>query len=277
MKFTAPLLLLLVVLLCGFTGSVQQPSFGPGEPAPKLDRMDVTQSTIDMYLNGTQKAMYWVTVHENPEAGQYWETVSDLNGMKMTNRWNVAKVDGDTAIIECEFKMDSEYMVSDYVLGYKVDLTVEMGKANVTKAWIAKPGDEGQEVKVMEMPESNDADDGEPEFESKTEDFADMELAGGKWSGKVTTTTYDGTESKVWMADNGWFGGMIKMQSGDYVVALSAFGTDGKALLKWKEEKEDKADEPKDPETGDKPDGEKDGNKDEGNKDEGKKEEDKKD
>ncbi|MCA8946324.1 MAG: hypothetical protein KDB29_08860, partial [Planctomycetes bacterium] len=70
------------------------------------------------------------------------------------------------------------------------------------------------------------------EVESTTEDF-DLEMAGGSWQGTVTTTTMNGTESKTWVADNGWFGGMIKMQSGDYVNELTAFGDDAEPLLAW--------------------------------------------
>jgi hypothetical protein len=104
-----------------------------------------------------------------------------------------------------------------------------------------------------------------------------MEMAGGKWNGKVTTTKYDGTESKVWIADKGYFGGFLKMQFGDNVTKLVDYGDDGKALLKWKDEKKDKADA-KNPKTADKPKGDKEEKKDDGKDDEeaGKKE-DKKD
>ena len=195
-------------------------------------KMDNSQSTIDMYANGTMKAMYWVQLHADPAAGQYWETSSEMSGMVMTNRWQVAAVDGDTAIVENQSKMDSEYMVSDYVIAYQVDLTVtEPGAVNVTKAWIGKPGEKGAEIEIMEKPEAT-CGGCAPEVESTTEDF-DLEMAGGSWQGTVTTTTMNGTESKTWVADNGWFGGMIKMQSGDYVNELTAFGDDAEPLLAW--------------------------------------------
>lgn len=196
-------------------------------------KMDNSQSTIDMYTAGTMKASYWVQLHADPAAGQYWETSSEMSGMVMTSRWQIAKVDGDMAIVEQQSKMDSEYMVSDYVLAFQVDLSVtEPGAVNVTKAWVGKPGEKGAEIEIMEKPEAT-CGGCAPEVDSVTEDFSDLELAGGKWSGKVTTTTVSGTESKVWMADEGWFGGMIKMQSGDYVNELTAFGTDAEALLAW--------------------------------------------
>lgn len=275
MKSTILLSALLVMLLSGFSAAdTQAPSFGPGDPEaePESNKMDSSQSTIDMYLNGTMQAMYWVQIHEDPAAGQYWETSSKMSGMTMTNRWSVAKVDGDTAVVENESKMDSEYMISDYVIAYKVDLTKAVGEVNVTKAWIGKPGEKGEEIKVMEKPEAPACGGNGEEAEANTteEEFADLELAGGKWSGKVITYKYGGGESKVWMADNAWFGGMIKMQSGDYVNELVDFGDDGKALLKLADEKDDKADDakdPKDPETGDKPDGEKGEGKEDGKKD----------
>ncbi|MCA8912873.1 MAG: hypothetical protein KDB82_14310 [Planctomycetes bacterium] len=222
---------------CGSTGGSDDGSGCGGECSGGCSgssKMDNSQSTIDMYVNGTQKAMYWVTVHENPEAGQYWETSSDMSGMKMTTHWQVSKVDGNTAIIEQEQMMDSEYMVSDYVIAYKVDLSVEAGGVNVTAAWVGKPGEDGTAIEVMEMPEAT-CGGCAPEVESTTEDFSDLALADGTWAGKVTTTNMNGTESKVWMADNGWFGGMVKMQSGDYVTELTKYGTDAEPLLKGAE------------------------------------------
>lgn len=191
-------------------------------------KMDSTQSTIDMYLNGTMKASYWVQLHENPEAGQYWETTMEMSGMVMTTRWQIAAKDGDTVVVEHQSKMDSEYAVSDYVVAYQVDTTKGMGEANVTAAWIGKPGEKGQEIEVMEVPEATCGGCGGTEPE--TEEFSGLELAGGTWEG----TIYINGGSRTWMASNGWFGGMIKTETdGTTGIVLSSFGTDAEPLLAW--------------------------------------------
>ena len=49
-----------------------------GAQTTHAQKMDSTDSTIDMYVNGTMKASYWVAVHKDPKAGQYWETEMKL-------------------------------------------------------------------------------------------------------------------------------------------------------------------------------------------------------
>ncbi|MCC6464259.1 MAG: hypothetical protein IT463_02835 [Planctomycetes bacterium] len=195
-------------------------------------KMDGSQSTIDMYVNGTMKAPHTVMVHADPKAGQYWEHSMDTAGTKMTMRWQVAKVDGTTAVIEYQSKMDSQYMVSDYVVAYQVDLSVKMGDAaNVTKAWVAKPGEAGKEIQITPFEKVAGGTEGE---KPKEEAFTDLEMAGKKFSGKIYIMTVAGTESKSWMADNGYFGGLLKTESGGTVgMSLSACGEDATALLKW--------------------------------------------
>ena len=235
-----PLALLIALMLCGFgpSGEGKEP-----EPEPEAEEdsnvMDSSDMTIDMYIDGTIKASYWITVHADPKAGQYWQTEMEAYGTKSTTRWQVASVDGDTAIIENQMKSSGEYAKSDYVLAYKIDLKAAMGDVNVTKAWIGKPGKEAKEIKVMEKPEPMADGGAAGDYKMVTEDFNNLEIAGGKWSGKLTTITGDGWESKMWVADNGWFGGAVKMESAGMVNELKAFGEDAKALLKMpKDEKE---------------------------------------
>jgi hypothetical protein len=249
-----PLALLLALILCGF---------GPGkegeDPAPRPETeeeeeaegvTDSTQTTIDMYVNGTIKAMYWVTVHDDPKAGQYWETFYDAYGMKTTNRWQVTSVEGETATVENQMKMSSEYMKSNYVIAYQVDLTSKLPKEgeklkpNVTKAWIGRPGKEGKEIEVMEMPEPVTDGGAEAKYETKEEEFKDLEVGGGKWSGKKMTMKGDGWEFTSWTATNGWFGGVIKTETSGMTIELKAFGEDAKAMLELpKKEEGDKPEE----------------------------------
>lgn len=195
-------------------------------------KMDSSDSTIDMYKNGTIKAQYWVGVHADPAAGQYWETGSEAYGTKTTQRWQVAKVDGGTAIIEWQMKTDSEYAKSDYVIAFEVDLGVTTaGDVNVKKAWIGKPGEAGAEIQIMEKPEATCG--GTANYEMTEEAFSDVEIAGKKWSGKLITMKGEGWESKSWNADGGYFGGVIKTEAAGMVTELKASGDDATPLLKW--------------------------------------------
>lgn len=196
-------------------------------------KMDSSQSTIDMYVNGTIKAQYWVTLHEGAAAGQYWETSGEAYGTTTTQRWQVAKVDGDMAIVEWEMKSDSEYAMSDYVIAFAVDTTVTTpGDVNVTQAWIGKPGEAGQEISIMEKVDATCG--GTSDYEVTTEDFTDVEAGGGKWSGTLTTTKGEGFEMKSWAAKDGWFGGIIKTEmNGATQSELTAFGEDATPLLAW--------------------------------------------
>lgn len=213
---------------CGSTGGGDDGgSCGGGCGDGGSSKMDSSQSTIDMYLNGTMKASYWVQIHENPEVGQYWETSMEMSGMVMTNRWQVAAKDGDSVVVENQMKMDSEYAVSDYVIAYQVDTTVAMGEVNVTAAWIGKPGEKGQEIQIMEKPEATCG--GCAGTQPETEEFTGVEIAGGSWDG----TCYIMEGSKTWIASNGWFNGMIKSEAGGTVTELTAFGSDAEPLLAW--------------------------------------------
>jgi hypothetical protein len=225
----APVAVLLVMLFCGF---------GPGEPdeAPKPEkedeRVDTSDTMIDMYTNGNMKVSYWVSVHKDPKVGQYWETAGDAYGMTTTNRWQVTKVEGTQAVVEWQMKIDSEYMVSNYVIGYLVDLEAELPKANVTKAWIGKPGKSTESVEVMEVVDNTGG--GEANYETTEEEFTDLELAGEKWSGTLMTFESDGGTYKTWTSESGWFGGILKTESNGTVIAeLKKKGDDAKPLLKW--------------------------------------------
>lgn len=224
----------LALAACGGTGVGGGDDDGNGgDTGGGGDKMDGSQGTIDMYVNGTIEASYWIQVHADPKPGQYWETGSEAYGNVMTYRWQVAVVDGSTAVIEQQSKMDSEYMVSDYVIAYEVNLDAGEGEANVTKAWIGKPGEKPAEIKVMAKPEPTCGGCGTTDYEMTEEDFSGVELGGGTWSGKLVTIKGDGWESKSWTATDGWFGGLIKTEAGGMVTELKAFGDDATPLLDW--------------------------------------------
>lgn len=202
---------------------------------------------LKQYTDGTQKAMYAVALHADAKAGQFWvtKTVSDFGGAKSesTDKWQVGAVTPDGVVVE---NFNGAYGI---VLAYLVDASVSKEdmwkKGNVKKAWAGKPGEAGTEIKVMEVPAPADTTGPAPEknYTDKTEDFKDVEIAGGKWSGKMYWLKMnDGSvETSTWTADNGWFNGLVKMESkmaaGTMTMTLEKFGEgfekDGKAWLKW--------------------------------------------
>ncbi len=187
--------------------------------------VDMAEMMMQPYLDGTVKASYWIGIHDDPQAGQYWEKTTTMSGMETVNKWVVAARDGDTCIVEND-------MGQGYALAYKLDLTAEMGDVNVTEAWIGKLGEKGEAIEVMAKPEPAETGGEAPEYETTTEDFS-VDLAGMTWTGTLTTTKGDGWESKVWMADNGWFDKVVKMESGAMVTELTAAGEDAEPLLDW--------------------------------------------
>jgi uncharacterized protein YrzB (UPF0473 family) len=217
---------LLALAACG-GGAGGSGSGGNGGGGGGSGKMDMTDSTIDMYKNGTIKAMYWVQVHADPQAGQYWETTMEAFGSVNTNRWQVAAVDGNHAVVENLVAMESDFAESAYVIAYKVDLSKGDMEPNVVAAWIGKPGEAGAEIEIMEVPEPTDG--GEAGDPPHTESFSGVEAAGMEWSGTVYSTEH----AKWWQADNAWFSGQIRMEAGDMVTELTAIGDDADPLLDW--------------------------------------------
>jgi hypothetical protein len=204
---------------CGSTGGGDGGGCGGGGGS------DMTDTMVD----NVKEATHTIGIHANAEAGQYWETSSEAYGTTTTMRWQVSKVEGSSAIVE--MRMTAKGPASyDYVTAYEVDTSKGQGEPNVTKAWVGKPGEAGKEIAVMAVQSGgcNTAN-----YEKSEEDFADVEMAGGKWSGKIVTMKGEGWESKSWMAENGWFGGVIKTEAGGMVTSLTAFGTDASPILKW--------------------------------------------
>ncbi|CAG0953073.1 hypothetical protein GPROT1_00234 [Gammaproteobacteria bacterium] len=237
--------LILAVAACGGGGggggsSDDGSKCGGGGCNPMADIM------LKSYTDGQAKAMYAVALHADAKAGQYWITkmVSDYGGAKseMTDKWQVAAVSPDGVVVE-------QFMGSyGIVLAYLVDPAVSKEdmwkKGNVKKAWAGKPGEAPAEIQIMEVPKPTEGGPApEKNYTDGVEDFKDVELGGGKWSGKKSWMKMnDGSmESSTWTADNGWFNGVIKMESkmaaGSSTMTLEKFGEgfekDGKAWLKW--------------------------------------------
>ena len=77
-----------------------------------------------------------------------------------------------------------------------------------------------------------------PEIEfTKTEERFDLDVAGRSWSGiKRTYTMEDGQVISSYIADDGWFGGLVRADSGvpgnaETLFDLTAFGTEGALVV----------------------------------------------
>ncbi|MCA8916712.1 MAG: hypothetical protein KDB90_15070 [Planctomycetes bacterium] len=208
--------------------------FAPDDERPALPVTDTTDATIKAYTEGESRAPYFVQLHDKPVAGQFWETGSDSYDIDSSTRWQVSKLDGRVAIVEQQLKVDAEMFKSDYVLAYRVNLDAEAGTPNVTKAWIGKPGEDPTEITVQEAPADIEQPKDKPaeDLDETIEDFAAIKLGGGTWAGKLYTRVYGKEISQVWIASEGWFGGIIKVTAGDYTNQLRAFGTDAEPILK---------------------------------------------
>ncbi|MCC6575637.1 MAG: hypothetical protein IT462_17795 [Planctomycetes bacterium] len=235
---------------CGGTGSKDGGGDGSKDGGGDGSKCGANCAMLDAamkpYTDGTVQAQYWVTVHANAEAGQYWETTSKMSGMEYKTKWQVAAKDGDNWIVETTSTM----MGQGYVLAYCVDPSKKMeDHVNVLKAWIGKPNGKPTEIKVMEYkdPGTGTATESDWTMDTKTEDFSDVEMGGMKWSGKKTTMTgkhkngKDWMETTSWTANDGWFGGVIKTtnkgESSGYAyessTELTAANKDGKPWLSW--------------------------------------------
>lgn len=216
------------------------PLFQEGEPEiedPKFKRVlplkDTTDDTIKAYTDGKSLAQHTIAIHDDPQAGQYWEVGSDSYGITSSTRWQITKVEGGSALVEQHLKMTAEMFKSDYVLGYRIELKPEEGKLQVTKAWIGKPGEKPQEVTVRELPKKPAAKGAEPKGIS----FTELELAGKKWDGKLYTDVTDEITTRIWVGDGGWFNAIIKTTvDEEYEEKLTATGSDAKAILDWPED-----------------------------------------
>jgi hypothetical protein len=196
---------------------------------------DMADSVIKMYKDGTMKASPFVVLHSYVSVGQTWGVTSSFGGQKSETRWQVSAKAAGT---KSEFIIEHD-MGQGYILAYQVDSWAEAGKQNVKKAWIGKPGEKPEEIQVMEWTAPTNGGKAEINGIVLREDFSNLELAGETFKGELTIVKADGNTSKTWIASNGWFGGLVKMESnGDVVMELTTYKFHEKpdTWLKWEED-----------------------------------------
>lgn len=210
---------------------------GGNESATPAETPSMADMMIKMYVDKQQKAAPFVALHGIVTVGQLWESTSEyVKGTKSVNRWQVSAKAAGT---KSEFIVEND-MGMGYILAYQVDAWAEAGKPNVKKAWIGKPGETPQEIEVMDWKPGEGGEAGNVNGIVVRENFADVELAGGSFSGELVIMKSDGNTTKTWIADNGWFSKVIKMEmNGDVVMVLTGyeFAEKPKTFLKWEEDK----------------------------------------
>lgn len=236
-------LICFAVVSVSFAGPNSSPESKDADDDEKIDDT-MADMMLEMYENGSIRVPYAVAIHDKPKEGQFWKTrmVTKLDSFEntATELWQVVKLVGKQAIVE------NRTSYGGVVLAYQVDMTVVSDeiwkKGNVLKAWVGKSGQAPKDAQIMDKPEfdENATPPEAPASDSNSEDFKDLELAGGKWSGKKTSLKMSdggGYVSTVWTADNGWFNKVVKMEltmeAGAITQELVKYGSKGKALLKW--------------------------------------------
>ena len=243
MKKTLTLLAAILVVGMAFAGCKSTTDSGDsgegggcnactGESACGGDSNDAAlDATIKMYTDGTIKVSPMIAMHSFVSVGQYWEVTSNFGGMKSVSKWQVAAKAKGT---KSEFIVEND-MGQGYILAYQIDAWAEAGKTNVKKAWIGKPGEEPKEIEIMEL-KQGETGEAKPAGFVLHEDFKALKMCDFEFNGEKTIIKDDGHTTEMWVADNGWFGKLIKMTSdGDTVMELTGRSFDEKieAWLKW--------------------------------------------
>lgn len=185
---------------------------------------------VEQYKTGARKADNYVPMHDVVAGWQYWEITSTKGGSKVVEKWSVANVitKSWTAYVE----RDMGY----YVLGYEVNLKVaraeQAGKGNVKRAFIGRKGWPPREIEVGK---SSSVPAPATYSGARAEAFEGVTLCKKEFYGTCYTWSEGGVEIKEWLADNGWFGKVIRRtEGGQTVFELSALATDHRASMDWK-------------------------------------------
>lgn len=206
---------------------------GGGDSGKCGGTTDIAAMIIQQYVDGNQKASPWIALHETVNVGQQWHVESDFGQGASVDKWQaVAKPGKSEFIVE-------HLSAQGVVIAYQVDAWAEAGEPNVKKAWIGKEGDEPKEIKIAEWKKGAGEAAEAPGIVVR-EDYKDLELAGKKFSGELSTIKDAGNTTKIWMASSGWFNKLIRMDYNgktNMKVIVAKFDEKVETFLKWPEAK----------------------------------------
>lgn len=193
---------------------------------------------LRMYRTGKQKLHFWCQVHAGPKVGQQWvfKHTSTAGGASSENTtaWQVVKVEADRAVIEYDTGRG-------IIAAFEVDLTRKAADvSNVTRGWVGKPGQKPEPATVAEVPKpAPEGGEKAAPAAAVSEDFKDFELAGRRWAGKLISTSHGSWETRTWVCEGAWFGGVIKTVStsgkAGTTTELQRVSDKGAAWLKWEQ------------------------------------------
>jgi hypothetical protein len=188
-------------------------------------------------------APFKIAFHENPEIGQYWETaVYWQSNHWWTERWCVVRLVEGSFIVERQQTLTAQNSNTggrEIRTAYAYLVDAPGREVNVLRAWIAEEASKPREVFVMEE------FDWVVDTATQSEPFEETRL-GRTFRGTHFLSTLDpefswasdAHFSEWWIADNGWFGGLIESTSSrngnvESKAALTAMGTDGVSWINW--------------------------------------------
>jgi hypothetical protein len=164
-------------------------------------------AVIQSYVNGSRKAPAVIPIHEFVFVGQTWVLEVDIDGEMQTETWQITSTAARGVV------MIEQIRPQGYIVAYQVNAWAEAGKPNVQKAWVGKAGETAREIQVNSTIEAEE----EPGFVLRG-NFRNVEMAGKTWSGELVTVREDGHSSRTWIANDGWFNGVIRKDVNDKTV-----------------------------------------------------------
>ena len=205
---------------CSTTGEQPKPASGGGESVKKGPSDDEVSAVKQDYLDGKRKPGNNLPIPGSCAVGQSWEIKFNKNGKEVTETFTVAHRIRRNLVVE-------HLTAEGVVLAYEIDRSRSAEQGNVCRAWVGKKGWDPYEIKTQPgwiLPDASSLSQG-----ATTEAFADVEVGGKKWSG----TCYTKGDMKVWVAERGYFNGVIKATGpeGEWVLVKADFKEKPKVLL----------------------------------------------
>jgi hypothetical protein len=214
---------------CSSSGQTAATGQGGGNGDASAEQQSPADSMIQMYKDGQIKASPHVPIHDLVFVGQIWTVETDFGAGKQTETWQITTTVGRGVVLV------EHITAQGFILVYEVNAWAEEGEANVQKAWIGKKGEKAHEIKVAEFKAGEASEDDAPGIILRS-NFRNVEMGGKTWNGEATEIRDAGQVTKTWVADNGWFNGIIRMDlNGKTAMKLTEARTNARlaSSLKW--------------------------------------------